>query len=170
MILSQFSCEVICRRSIFENQKNNAKTAGNDHIWPHSFSNFPCWRMFGDRGDHLLHGAKHSPLVLVSWSWWGKGNMAPETFDVLGWPGVLIPACSRTAGIRSKNWPCYFQISSRATCHLNLSSGFDLDREKLSPSLWKIDDFRDQNWKIPEPWKSIIIHYRIMPDISKQWV
>ena len=70
------------------------------------------------------HGAKHSfPFLTLSLSW-GRGNMAPEAFDVLGCKWVVRPACTQNLGNHLKFWAKDIEIYLRSLSHLDMSSGW----------------------------------------------
>ena len=69
------------------------------------------------------HGAKHSfPIVTLTLSR-GRGNMAPEAFDVLGCKWFDFSACTQNLGNHLKFRALYIEISLRSLSHLYMSSG-----------------------------------------------
>ena len=72
----------------------------------------------------ILHGAKHSfPFLTLSLSW-GRGNMAPEAFDVLGCKWVMVPACTHNPGNHLKFRALDIESYLRSLSHLDMSFGW----------------------------------------------
>ena len=51
MKIHQFIFKITVRTWFSKIFKKYTKTAGNNGLWHYNFSNFPCWRMLGGRGD-----------------------------------------------------------------------------------------------------------------------
>ena len=70
------------------------------------------------------HGAKHSfPFLTLTLSW-GRGNMAPEAFDVLLCKSFVSSACTQNLGNHLKFWALDIEIYLRSLSHLDMSSGW----------------------------------------------
>ncbi len=115
----------------FQNRDFGPKPFWNDDFAP-SNSKFSLLRwVFSSSG----HGAKHSfPFWTLTLSW-GRGNMAPEAFDVLQCKWVMVSACTHNPGNHLKFWKKDIEIYLRSLSHLDMSSGRWVLEGYRTPSL-----------------------------------
>ena len=86
----------------FKNADFRPKPFWNDDFAP-SNSKFSLLRwVFSPSG----HGAKHSFPILILILSRGRGNMAPEAFDLLVCKWVVIPPCTHNLGNHLKFFKC----------------------------------------------------------------
>ena len=105
---------------IFKNRDFGPKPFWNDDFAP-SNSKFSllCW-VFSSSD----HGAKHSfPFLPLTLSW-GRGNMAPEAFDVLQCKWFVTSPCTHNLGNHLKFRALDIEIYLRSLSHLDMSSGW----------------------------------------------
>ena len=104
---------------IFKNRDFRPKPFWNDDFAP-SNSKFSLLRwVFSSSG----HGAKHSFPILTLTLSRGRGNMAPEAFDVLGCKWFVVSACTHNLGNHLKFWALDIEIYLRSLSYLDMSSG-----------------------------------------------
>ena len=104
---------------IFKNRDFGPKPFWNDDFAP-SNSKFSLLRLVVSSSGH---GAKHSFPILTLTLSWGRGNMAPEAFDVLGCKWFDISACTHNLGNHLKFRALDIEIYLRCLSHLDMSSG-----------------------------------------------
>ena len=103
----------------FKNRDFGPKPFWNDDFAP-SNSKFSLLRwVFSSSG----HGAKHSFPILTLTLSRGRGNMAPEAFDVLGCKWFVVSACTQNLGNHLKFRAKDIEIYLRSLSHLDMSSG-----------------------------------------------
>ena len=120
MLKVDFRCQIGEIFDFFKNRDFGPKPFWNDDFAP-SNSKFSLLRwVFSSSG----HGAKHSFLILTLTLSWGRGNMAPEAFDVLQCKWVVSSACTQNLGNHLKFRALDIEIYLRSLSHLDMSSGW----------------------------------------------
>ena len=104
---------------IFKNRHFGPKPFWNDDFAPSNSKFYLLYLNFSSSG----HGAKHSfPFLTLTLSW-GRGNMAPEAFDVLQCKWFVVSPCTHNLGNHLQFRALDIETYLRCLSHLDMSSG-----------------------------------------------